>query len=132
MVETTNQRKSNFKVRVNLSSSTAIFPYYNTISEIPPTSEVSNNLVDITYKSALFCHTGDLLFSNDEDPRCPPGFSNLILKASPQAGFTENLALWWNEDRDTPENTKIVLEPFKLDILVKLKNKSYKFDVPTE
>ena len=119
-------------VNVNLKSSTAIFPVYNSITLVPPEDEASNNLVDVTNKSALIAHTGDLLFTNQKDKRCPVGFSNLIIRATPDVGFTENLAVWWNHDKGAPGNTVAILDPIGIDILIKLKDKSHKFDVPTE
>lgn len=117
---------------VNLKSSTAIFPFYNSITEVRPEDEASNNLVDVKNKSALVAHTGDLLFTNQRDKRCPVGFNNLIIRATPDISFTENLAVWWKNDEGVPGNTVPILDPIGIDVLVKLKDKSHVFDVPTE
>jgi hypothetical protein len=96
VVESQSRMESSFLVRVHLASSTALFPVYNSITETAGREVQTNNLMDVTQKSAFILETGDLVFSNERDERCPPGFSSLIIRASPRLLFAENQAVWWN------------------------------------
>jgi hypothetical protein len=76
----------------------------------------------ITNKSCWVVETGDVCFSKgDKNPRCPKGFAALSITVQPCLYFTEDLALWWNKDADTPKNTICVLEKFTLDLMIKIK-----------
>jgi len=71
--------------------------------------------------------SGELLFTNKKSPRCPDGYMGLSIFLKPELHFIENLKFWW----DNSKHSLRFIKDFEIEILIKLKDKTHDFGVPT-